>query len=198
MLHFVSKNPSTLDVKPLSHYKRTFRQIERKAMARQGGCFSTLESTKRVAQGLPDDELDEHNVLIFRQANFTIACLTFNGEPVGFGYAKRNPLDVDDDPAKSENISIHRAISNCFVDEIRDMARPADSFVYRMELVRAQPEDGEPMEVNRVKPVLVVLDEAGNVDPTAFLPAASPFSNAPLHPDEFGGSDYPTEPHAVS
>lgn len=182
MLHLVAKNPATLDLKPLSNYKRTFRQLEKKALAREGGCFSMLEDSDEMARGISEMELSRFDIVIFRQGSFTIATIVRDGNFVCVGYAKRNCSVDADNPAKSENVAVHRAISNCFVDQILVMERPADSLVF------TQPTDGaEPAEVLRVKQDPTADTE--DADPTAFLPAASPFST-PLHPDDFGGSDY--------
>lgn len=176
MLHLIGKNPATLDVKPLSHYKRTLKQLEAKALAREGGCYSLLEYAEMKAKGISSDPfgLGRFNVVIFRQGSFTIACITEDSRPVSFGYAKRNAAFDADNPAKSENIAVHRAISNCFVEEIKELDRPADSYVYAVpaqwskeDIESAEAKmsvTGTIFEVNRIKPVHAEYTEGLRVE----------------------------------
>lgn len=167
MLHFIGKNSATLDYKPLTNYLRTFRQLEKKALAREEGVYSTLEDSDRKAMGIAEDlrEMEQYGVLIFRQGSFTIACITFRGCPVSFGYAKRNVSHDVENPARSENIAIHRAISNCFVEEIKDLSKTPDSMVYIVEhgvmsqeeheqFKKAVETPGEAFEVHRIQPII--------------------------------------------
>lgn len=149
MLHFISKNPATLSIQPLTKYRRTFKQAEAKAKKTGRNC--TL-----------DFEFEYAMVLVFRQGNFTIACIVnTDGMPITFGYAKRNAAFDAENPAKSENIAVHRAISNCFVEEVKELDRPADSLVLFPEQWDKDIMDAArylkpafALEVNRIKPAL--------------------------------------------
>lgn len=135
MLHFIGKNPATLDVKPLTNYTRTFRQIERKARKRGGKVICVMFGNRiKVPESVSAIDLGFHQVLLYRQGSFTIAAILDSQEsPISFGYAKRNPADKEN-PEKSEHIAVHRAISNLFVEEVKQLDGQPDSLVFSYDV----------------------------------------------------------------
>lgn len=161
MHHAVSENSFTVDVHPLSKYRKTFFRAQKKAFEK--GQILIVDPSKRPMDMLTEPDLTAFSVAIFRQGAFTTALVIWMEQPVCVGVCKRNQLDKDA-PARGEHLAVRRAIHNLFADDLKELSSEKFDPLVILDEPDVMDADGV-FEVERVAPgTITVIDDFGMED----------------------------------